>query len=147
MLLDIFWNGISWTWLFPQLRGLVLVSLKDEKFAEALQHEIGVRPLNTPRTCIRAIRMFIACVTPHCTGFGVLTTTLFAIWPERWNWCLNSARGRVLHRQLGRQPIGHGSALMSDKLARPMARSGSFQAAERGRRLDRRDASRVVRQQ
>jgi hypothetical protein len=71
--------------------------LEDEKFAEALQHEIGIRPLKMPRTVIRAICIFIACVTAHCTSDGVLKPTLFAIWPGRWDWCLNPARGRVLH--------------------------------------------------
>lgn len=33
----------------------------------------------------------------HCTGYGVLTTTMFAIWAGRWISCLDPARGRMLH--------------------------------------------------
>jgi hypothetical protein len=41
--------------------------------------------------------MPVACVAAHCTGYGILATTLFAIWSGRWDWCLNPARGRVQH--------------------------------------------------
>ena len=49
------------------------------------------------RTVKQTIRMSIARVNARCTSRGILTTTLFAIWPGRWDWCLNLARGRVLH--------------------------------------------------
>jgi hypothetical protein len=44
----------------------------------------------------QAIRMSIARVTAHCTGYGILLIMLFAIWPGCWDWFLNPARGRVL---------------------------------------------------
>jgi hypothetical protein len=53
--------------------------LEDEKSAEALQHEIGTRPLKLPRTVIRAVRMFVACVAANSTGYGTFTTMLIAI--------------------------------------------------------------------
>ena len=80
----------------------------------------------------------------HCTLHGPWHSDdhIFAI-------CLNARTGVLIQLEDECYTAGlptyrtPSCAGIKDKLARPMARSGSFQAAERGRRLDRRIASRM----
>jgi hypothetical protein len=120
--------------------------LEDEKFAEALQPSRS-RFDRWEWTCCQMGYTHVYC-TCNCALNGIWHPTDHVVCHLAWTLGLVSqSSSRTNATQLGCQPIGHRPALASDKLARPMARSGSFQAAERGRRLDRRDAFRVVRQQ
>jgi hypothetical protein len=128
-------NSVDWCWPF-----------EDEKFAEALQHSRS-RLDRWEWTYCQTGYTHVYC-TCNCTLHGLWHLADHVVCHLAWMLGpVSQSSSRTSATRLGCQPIGHRPALATDKLARPMARSGSFQAAERGRRLDRRDASRVVRQQ